>query len=289
MAIRSSCSSSLGQSLSILERWTALLRWLGRAVAPPSPWISSNKARIGCLFIYFLSIRFLLLPAGRGGEGELQKCSDVDGSRGSRSSLAVLVFWCDARWSPMEVTAGLSRGKQVRAPPVVKLLFFSNKHLRCPPLPLPGGTVLVSLRSASRGGKGDGGIPAVAALLRQVLLLPFRAQHMVDMFVAIICGRVCRSSRCLDGALSTSRSEAPDGVLHRRYTPPSIQVVRPRVLVVGGRSRGSEDIVVGGEDFALDCFFIFSARSFLLNSKDQSVIPFFWGPSCNCTHRSFII
>jgi hypothetical protein len=266
-----------------------LLRWLGRAVAPPSPWISSNKARIDFLFIYFLSIRFLLLPAGRGGEGELQKCFDVDGSRGSRSSLAVLVFWCDARWSPMEVTAGLSRGKQVRAPPVAKLLlFFSNKHLRRPPLPLPGGAVLVSLRSASRGGKGDGGIPA-AALLRQVFLLPFRAQHMVDMFVAMICGRVCRSSRRLDGALSTSRLEAPDGVLHRRYTPPSIQVVRPRVLVVGGRSRGSDDIVAGGEDFALDCFFIFFARSFLLNSKDQSVIPFFRGPSCICTHRSFII
>lgn len=169
----------------------------------------------------------------------------------------------------MEVTAGLLRGKQVRAPPVAKLLFFSNKHLHRPPLPLPGGAVLVSLHSAGRGGEGDGGFPVAAALLRQVILLPFRAQHMVDMFVAMICGRECRSSRRLDGALSTSRSEAPDGVLDRRYTLPSIQVVRPRVLVVGGRTRGSEDIVAGGEDFALDCFFIFFARSFLLNSKTR--------------------
>ena len=199
---------------------------------------------------------------------------------GGWSSLAILACRRDARWSPMEFAAWLSRGKQVRGVPVAEFLFFSNKRLHNPPCFLLGGVMLVSFFSAGRGGKGEGGDPDAAARLRQVNLLLFRAQQMADRAVAMICGW-CRSSHCFDGALSTSKTEAPDGVLGRRFTPPSHQVVRPRLLVAGGRRRDSNNIDAGGEDSELDCFSVFLAGSFLLKSEDQFVTFFFQGPSCN--------
>lgn len=230
-----------------------------------------------------MAFLFLLLPAGRGGEEKLKKCFAVDRSRGSRSFLAVLVFWRVAGWSPFrgrdfaseeDASSWLSRGGA---------LIFNNKRLRQPRRPwlLPGDAVLVSLLSAGRGGEGEEGVSVAASRLCQDNLLLFRAQHMDDKIVAMICG--CedrRSSRRVDGAPSTSKSEALDRVLGWRYTPPSHQVVRPRLLVAGGRRRGSDEIIAGGEDLVLDCFSLFFAGSFLLTSKDQLVISFSQGPFC---------
>jgi hypothetical protein len=98
---------------------------------------------------------------------------------------------------------------------------------------------------------------------------------MADLSVAMICGLLDgHFYRCFDGATSTSKTEALDGVLGWRYTPPSHQVVRPRLLVAGGRMRDSDNIDNGGEDFALDCFLILLAGPFLLIFKDQFVFSF---------------
>jgi hypothetical protein len=113
---------------------------------------------------------------------------------------------------------------------------------------------------------------------------------MADLSVAMICGLLDgHFYRCFDGATSTSKTEALDGVLGWRYTPPSHQVVRPRLLVAGGRMRDSDNIDNGGEDFALDCFLILLAGPFLLIFKDQFVFSFLQGPCCKMYPPSFII
>jgi len=95
---------------------------------------------------------------------------------------------------------------------------------------------------------------------------------MADLSVAMIYGpHDGHLSRCIDGAPTTSKTEALDGVLGRRYTPHSHQVVLPRLLIAVGRMRDYDDIDAYGEGTSLDCFSIFFAWSFFVN---------FQGPAC---------
>ena len=112
------------------------------------------------------------------------------------------------------------------------------------------------------------------------------AHHMVDIVVAMISGTEGHQSRCFDGASTTSKTEALDGDLDRRHTPPNHQVVCPRWLVAGGRMRDPDDEDGGGEDPVLDCVPLFFAGSFFLISEDQSITFFFFRVLLVfCTHR----
>jgi hypothetical protein len=160
------------------------------------------------------------------------------------------------------------------------LPFLKNKRLHRP-FSCSALLAFVSFFPAGHGGEGEGGDAAVAAWMRKVHLLLLCANHMVDMIVAMIRGQEDRRScRRFNDASSTSNSEALDGVLGRRFSPPSHQVVRPRLLVAGGRMRDSDEFVVGGEGSVFDCFSVFLAGSFLSISKDQFVFSFSQGPSC---------
>ena len=144
--------------------------------------------------------------------------------------------------------------------------------------------------SAGLGGEGEedggaavagvwrrSGCEAVASLAPN--LLHVGAHHMANMVVAMIFGQADdHLSRCMGSASSTSMSEALVGDLVWRFSPHSNQVVCPRWLVAGGRNR---NLIAGGEEPGLDCFSVFFPGSFLLISKDQSVIPFYLGPWCN--------
>ena len=111
-------------------------------------------------------------------------------------------------------------------------------------------------------------------------LLHLCAPHAVALLATAIYGHEGGQSS------TTSKTEALDGDLGRRHSPPNHQVVCPRWLVAGGRMRDPDDEDGGGEDPVLDCVPLFFVGSFLLISEDQSITFFFFRVLLVfCTHR----
>ena len=215
-----------------------VLQWMEPAAMSGGATSSSSIKASGRPGSLALQVMSPSSSAGRRGEGRSGGCVLEEVVCWRRCCVGP-VLWRGTGHDRIGISGKLPRWKKKELQ-VSSFPFSENKRLH---RPFPHSDVVewISLLSAGRGGEGEEGTSAVAAWMRKVNLLLICAQHMVDMDVAMICGRQdCRPSRRFYGTLSTSNKEAPDGDLDRRFTPPSHQVVRPRLLVAGGRERQVE-------------------------------------------------
>jgi hypothetical protein len=249
-----------GRISSVLRVGVAvvLLGWCEWEAPHLSSWISNNKAW-GHLLCYWVAVLLHPLLAGRGGEGEGRNGSAFISSEGWLGVLFIQSLWRGVGWMLLQILGLLSWWKGPRHAPATDA---RNKR-RFRPCSAPGATVLFPLLSTGRGGEGEGGSFAVAAGVKQVVVLLHRAHHMVDVLVAMICG-VCRSSRCVHGT-TTSCVEVFDRVSCRRYAPPGCEVMCSPRAVEGGRSWNLAD---GGEEPGLDLIFCFFSRVLFVKCQD---------------------